>query len=167
MSESASIPSWVEAASAALAVILSVISMYMSVRTDKRARVSRRQFLNQKNLQEMVDRIETIDKSALSSPESDMNELALIVAKKMQEYEAVFAVYKQYLPEAVRQKLNDNLTSIKNLGDAAVNAAKIKSADLNKLRSEYFNAMANFVIDFKRESHASLEQASLEIARSA
>jgi hypothetical protein len=165
MHESTSLPSWIEAAGSALAVVLSVISMGMSVRTDKRARVGQQLLLRQKNLQDLVDRIETIDKASLSSPGSSVSQLQLIVAGKTQEYEALFSVYKQYLPRAARQTLSDNLASINHLQKAAVSAVQAKSADSNKIASEYFDAMANFVVDFKRESTASLEQASDELAK--
>jgi hypothetical protein len=159
------LPGWIEASGAALAAVLSIISLVVSIKTDRKTKTNQRLFWLERQLHELVDRIETVDKTNLSSPGDDENKLALIVANKMQEYAALFSVYKYSLPQHAEQKLSRDLVSIQTLEGAAIRAANAHSADLNEASLAYVNAMANFVITLKNTAANRLAQVSEELRK--
>ena len=154
----------IEAAASVGALILSIAAIVISIRTEKKTKNIQRLARREKDLKELVDRIEKVDVANLASPNDDDNKRALIVAAKMEQYGAIFSIFKHSLPEKTEKRLSADIASMGALQDAAVDAANRQSADMNERYRDYVYAMANFVNDFKRVSAESLTRVSAELS---
>jgi len=153
--------SWIEAAGSAVAALLAILSLVMSIRTDRKTGASRRLIRLESQLQNLVAGIADVDKRHLSSPTSTKNQLAEIVAEKTQEYESLYTVYKNAFPESDRHKFDRELVSIRMLEEQAVAAAVGHNQQaLNQATATYVDAMANFVNSFKAASEKHLAEVS-------
>lgn len=153
--------SWIEAIGAAIAALLAILSLVMSIRTDRKTNVSHRLIRLETQLQSLVAGIADVDKRHLSSPTATDNQRAEIVAAKTQEYEALYTVYKNAFPESDRHKFDRAVASIKTLEDRALAAAGGHNQQaLNQATAAYVTAIANFVNSLKSDSEKRLAEVS-------
>lgn len=159
--EAPSTATWIEAVGSAVAALLAIFSLVMSIRTDRKTSSTGRLIRLESQLQNLVAGIADVDKRHLSSPTSTTNQLAEIVAEKTQEYESLYTVYKNAFPESDRHKFDRELVSLRTLEEKAVAAAIGHNQHaLDQATTAYVTAMANFVNSFKAASGKQLAEVS-------
>ena len=104
------------------------------------------------SLRKMVEEIEKIKKTNLSSPDIDIAARSEIIASKAQEYEAVFKTYGQSLKSDKANEIAKILEQNKLLSDTAI---KKKGADGSY--QDYIENLAMFVTEMEKAPHDELE----------
>ena len=161
--EGTSTTAWTEAIGSAVAALLAILSLVISIRTDRKTKRASSFIRLETQFQNLVAGIANVDKSHLSSPTHTRDEKIAIVAAKSDEYEALYTVYKNVFSESERSELDRKLGSIKTLEDQALAARNGPPQTFNQLREAYFDALITFVNSLKAESDRRLAEVSRQL----
>ena len=156
----------IQTAVAVIALVLSVFSIYKTLKNENTTRKTGLLVGRISCLRTMVGEIESVSSENLVSLEMSTHQKVLIVAKKAEEYEPIFNTRYDCLSEEGSLKIKQKIEEKNKLSSVVLD--KIKTKDMDQAPQDYLDyvkAITAIVVSMEEIPKEEMKKASLELRK--